>query len=160
MYPFGTRGDEHAAAWPDGPEGHVRSRPVARMQAVYYRDRKGRQPVDAFLDKLEDRKAATIDNQIDRLNDLGPTDPPLPHPWSSQVEGELRELRCHYGPELYRLLYRRSRNLFVLLHILRKDTGKLPRGDVELAKKRWADFKQRMDAERRTQPRAAGKDAP
>lgn len=82
------------------------------MQAVYYCDRKGCQPVDEFLETLEDRKAAAIDKQIDRLNDLSPNDPPLPHPWSSQVEGGLRELRCHYGPELYRVLYRRSRNLF------------------------------------------------
>ena len=110
---------------------------MAGMQAVYYRDAKGRQPVDAFIEKLGDRKAAAIDNQIDRLNDLGPGDPPLPFPWSSQVEGELRELRCHYGSELYRILYRRSRNLFVLLHMLRKDTGKLPTADIEVAKKRW-----------------------
>ena len=130
------------------------------MQAVYYRDAKGRQPVDVFIEKLGDRKAAAIDNQVDRLNDLGPSDPPLPFPWSSQVEGELRELRCHYGSELYRILYRRSRNLFVLLHMLRKDTGKLPTRDIELAKSRWGDFKRRMDADRRVPPRAAGQDAP
>ena len=35
----------------------------------------------------------------------------------------LRELRGHYGNELYRILYRRSNNLFVLLHILRKNTS-------------------------------------
>jgi hypothetical protein len=29
----------------------------------------------------------------------------------------------HYGSELYRVTYRRSRNLFVLLHMFRKDTG-------------------------------------
>lgn len=50
---------------------------------------------------------------------MRPNDPPLPFPWSSQLEGELRELRCHYGPELYRVIYRRSRNLFVLLHMFR-----------------------------------------
>ncbi len=35
---------------------------------------------------------------------LRTNDPPLPFPWSSQLEGELRELRCHYGSELYRVL--------------------------------------------------------
>jgi hypothetical protein len=48
----------------------------------------------------------------------------------------------------------------VLLHALEKDTGELPRSDIELAKQRMADFKRRMDAIRRTPPRAAGKDAP
>jgi hypothetical protein len=37
-----------------------------------------------------------------------PNDAPLPFPWSSQLEGELRELRCHYGSEHDRVLYRRS----------------------------------------------------
>ena len=85
---------------------------------------------------------------------------PLPFPHSSQVRGPLRELRCHYGPELYRVLYRRSGNLFVLLHMLRKDTGKIPGNDVAIAEQRWEDFKQRMDAPRRKPPRAAGHDAP
>lgn len=91
---------------------------------------------------------------------LRPNDPPLPFPWSSQVEGEFREFRCHYGPELYRVIYRRSKNLFVLLHMFRKDTGQIQEADKVIARFRWADFKDRMDAERRTPPRAAGHDAP
>jgi phage-related protein len=91
---------------------------------------------------------------------LTPSNPHIPFPHSSQVEGELRELRCHYGSELYRVLYRRSRNLIVLLHIFRKDSGKIPRGEIDLANKRWDDFKTRMDAHRRRPPRAAGHDAP
>jgi phage-related protein len=80
--------------------------------------------VDEFIEVLRDPdKQAALDNQIERLNMLRPNDPPLPFPWSSQLEGELRELRCHYRSELYRVLYRRSGNLFVLLHMFRKDTG-------------------------------------
>jgi ribosome-binding protein aMBF1 (putative translation factor) len=44
------------------------------------------------------------------------------------------------------VLYRRSRNLVVLLHIFRKDTGSIPQPEIELAAKRWDDFKARMDA--------------
>ena len=40
---------------------------------------------------------AVLDNQIERLNMLRPSDPPLPFPWSSQLEDEFRELRCHDG---------------------------------------------------------------
>ena len=60
----------------------------------------------------------------------------------------------------YRILYRRSDNLFVLLHAIHKTTGSIPRADIDLAHKRFADFKERMDAERRRPPRAAGSDAP
>jgi phage-related protein len=84
----------------------------------------------------------------------------LPFPHSSQIEGDLRELRCHYGRELYRILYRRSRKLIVLLHIFRKDTGKLPQAEIDIADGRWRDFRERMETPRRQPPRAAGRDAP
>jgi phage-related protein len=133
---------------------------MARTSAVYYRREDGSEPVDEFIDQLDERKQPTIDLQIDRLNDRPVSAPPLPFPHSSQVRSGLRELRCHYGSELYRVLYRRSGNLFVLLHMLRKDTGRIPESDIEIAEARWADFKRRMDAPRRRPPRAAGHDAP
>ena len=130
-------------------------------QAVYYRDSSGVEPVNEFLDALDDAAAqATLDLQIDRLNGLPANAPPLPFPHSSQVDGPLRELRCHYGNQLYRVLYRRSENLFVLLHIFRKDRGKIGAADIGIADARWDDFRERMDADPRRPPRAAGHDAP
>src|SRR5437016_4201006 len=90
------------------------------MQAVYYRAADGSEPVSEFLEALPPRCLAALDNQMERLNTLGEDDPPPPFPHSSQVDGELRELRCHCGRDLYRLLYRRSENLFILLHIIHK----------------------------------------
>ena len=95
-------------------------------QAVYYRDPHRRQPVDEFIDGLPVKHQAAVDLAIGRLNGLSPSEPPLAFPASSQIDGELRELRCHYGPVLYRVQYRRSKNLFILLHILRKNTGTIP----------------------------------
>jgi phage-related protein len=146
-------------------------------QAVYYRTPDGTEPVADFLDDefpIEPRKKKpsareleaaatkrmTIDLQIDRLNGLANDDPPLPFPHTSQVEGPLRELRCHYGRAHYRILYRRSGNLFVLLHVIRKTSAAVPKSDIEIAKQRWRDFKDRMDADKRVPPRAAGSDAP
>ena len=131
-----------------------------RFQAVYYRAPDATQPVDDFIEDLDPRRQAVLDQQIERLNLLSPQRPHLPFPHSSQIEGELRELRCHFGSALYRVLYRRSGNLLVLLHIFRKDTGKVPEREIELARRRWADFRARMDAPRRRPPRAAGQDAP
>lgn len=103
---------------------------------------------------------AVLDQQIERLNLLGPDKPHLPFPHSSQIEGELRELRCHFGSSLYRVLYRRSANRTILLHMFRKDTGRVPEREIEVARVRWEDFRARMDAPRRRAPRAAGRDAP
>ena len=130
------------------------------MQAVYYRDREGSEPVRDYLAGLPPAVREEVAATVLLLNRLSPQDPPLPFPFSSQVEGPLRELRCHYGRTLYRILYQRSGNLFILLHALGKRSARLPASDKDLAQERWADFKARMDAADRQQPRAAGRDAP
>jgi phage-related protein len=128
---------------------------------VFYRDEKGREPVREFLHaQLRPSAIETISVQINALNGLPSDRPPLPFPQTSQIDGGLRELRCHSGSTLYRILYRRSENLFVLLHIVRKDSRSVPRRDIELAQGRWLDYKNRMDAPRRRGPRPVGKDAP
>ena len=134
---------------------------MAQTQAVYYRDERGTEPVDEFIESLPAKRAAKIDDYVEEhLNAKPPDAPPLEFPITSQIEGELRELRVRFANTRYRILYQRSENLVVLLHATEKDTGAMPRSDIELAKRRMADFKRRMDAERRVPPRAAGKDAP
>lgn len=133
---------------------------MAAFHAVHYRAPEGDEPVRAFLDALDDEVHAVLAQQIDRLNLLSDEVPHLPFPHSSQVDGELRELRCHYGRQLFRVLYRRSDRLLVLLHIFSKRTAKIPASEITLAQQRWDDFKKRMDADPRTPPRAAGHDAP
>jgi phage-related protein len=133
---------------------------MSNLQAVYYRASDGTEPVLDFVMGLDAKRRAVLLSQIGRLNLLSDSTPHLPFPLSSQVEGELRELRCHMGAEHYRVLYQRSERLIVLLHAFRKTTGKLPRGEVKIARDRWEDFKARMEARPRKPPRAAGHDAP
>jgi phage-related protein len=134
---------------------------VARTQAVYYRDERGEEPVDEFINTLPPKRAAKIDDFIEEhLNGKTPTAPPPEYPVSSQLVGELRELRVRFANTRYRVLYQRSGNLVVLLHAIEKDTGTVPDADIALAQKRMEDFKRRMDASRRVPPRAAGRDAP
>lgn len=99
---------------------------MASFHAVYYRAPDGAEPVRAFLDDIDDEIAAVLALQIERLNLLSDQVPHLPFPHSSQVDGELRELRCHYGRQLYRVLYRRSDRLLVLLHIFSKADSEDP----------------------------------
>ena len=133
---------------------------MAEMQAVFYRKSDGSEPVDAFIEDLPPAHQAAIDGQIELLNMLNSTDPPLTFPHSSQVRGALRELRCHYGNSLYRIFYQRSDNLFLLLHMIRKDRGDILEQDILIAQQRFADFTERMDADQRVPPRAVGHDAP
>jgi phage-related protein len=132
-----------------------------KTQAVYYRDKKGVEPVAVFIDELSDKAAAKIDDAIEEhLNAKDPAAPPPPDPYSSQIKGELRELKVRFAKTRYRILYQRSGNLIILLHGFEKNTGKVPTSDKATAEKRMEDFKARMDATPRVPPRAAGKDAP
>jgi phage-related protein len=129
------------------------------MHAVYYRDAAGAEPVRLYIRALPVAARASVNLQIERLNDPRDDAPPPPFPHSSQVEGQLRELRCHHGRTLYRVLYRRSHNLLILLHIFEKRSGRVPEAEIESARHRWMDFEARMNPTPQ-HPRAAGGDAP
>lgn len=107
------------------------------------------------------KRVAKIDDYVEEyLSGQAPDAPPPEFPVTSQVDGELRELRVRFANRRYRILYQRSENLIVLLHAFEKNTGAIPASEKTLAKRRMADFKRRMDTEPRRPPRAAGKDAP
>lgn len=130
----------------------------AFVQAVYYRQQDGVEPVYEYCRQLAPQVRASLHNQIERLNMQKTDGPPLPFPHSSQVEGEFRELRCHHGKRLFRVIYRRSENLIVLLHVLEKRSGRLEEADIQVARSRWADAVVRMNPPRPA--RAFGHDAP
>lgn len=135
-----------------------------RTQAVFYRDKQGREPVNDFLEELlkgQPLVVAKIDDAIEEhLNGRDPRHPPSEFPATSQIEGELRELRVRFAKTRYRLLYQRSQNLMVLLHVFEKNTGAVMAKDKRTAHTRMADFEARMNASPRRLPRAAGRDAP
>ncbi len=133
---------------------------MTRTAAVYYRAVDGSQPVRDFVEGLGERRENALQLQIKHLNDLPPNAPPPPFPLTSNLSHGLRELRSHFGSEQYRIIYRRSENLIVLLHAFRKTTNAVPRRDIEIARARWVDFHMRMNAPRRISPRPAGNDAP
>jgi phage-related protein len=135
-----------------------------KTQAVYYRDSDGNEPVFDWVKDLAARQplaAAKINLYIDQhLNGKDSEAPPAPYPFTSEVDRKMRELRIRFANDNYRLLYHRSDNLFVLLQAFRKDTKTLPTKHLELATRRFDDFRVRMGAKPRVPPRAAGRDAP
>jgi len=128
--------------------------------ARFYRAQDGTEPVNEFIKEQKAPVQLAIDRQIDRINFLDDENPHLAFPHSSQIEGELRELRCHYGRTLYRILYRRSRQFVILLHVFEKHSGPVPEAEKQIARERWDDFRKRMDAKVRKRPAPIGKKAP
>jgi phage-related protein len=131
-----------------------------RLVAKFYRAADGSEPVNEFIQKQKPAVQLAIDRQVDRVNALDEEHPHLAFPHSSQIEGELRELRCHYGRVLYRILYRRSMQFVVLLHIFEKHDDVVPEIDKAIARERWADFRKRMAVKPRRRPSPIGRKAP
>ncbi|HEX3465141.1 MAG TPA: type II toxin-antitoxin system RelE/ParE family toxin [Candidatus Elarobacter sp.] len=128
-----------------------------RLQGRFYRDARGGQPVEEFVSALPLAHQFAVYRMLERIDSLDEKHSDLAYPYSSQIEGELRELRCHYGNIHYRILYRRSEQFVVLLHAFRKATAATPERDKEIARRRWADFKKRMDEAPRSTPSPIGK---
>lgn len=98
-----------------------------------------------FLDGLDKPRRGKLVATIKLLEEQGPA---LPFPYSSQVQGKLRELRAHYGSEHFRILYFGAPNrAFVLSHALEKRTEKLPGRDIKLAEKRMGKYLERLENE-------------
>lgn len=94
-----------------------------------------------FLDSLPDKHLGKVLQVIQMLEERGPN---LPFPYSSQVEGKLRELRAHYGRVQYRILYYGDvRGVFILLHAFRKKTARIPDREKRLAMQRLKSDEQR-----------------
>jgi len=107
----------------------------------FYEDQEGSCPVEEFLDSLPEKHLGKVLQMIQMLEDRGPN---LPFPYSSQVEGKLRELRAHYGKVQYRILYYGdARGVFILLHAFRKQTAQIPEREKRLAWQRIRDDEQR-----------------
>lgn len=106
-----------------------------------YEDQKGSCPVEEFLDSLPDRHLGKVLQVIQMLEERGLN---LPFPYSSQIEGKLRELRAYYGKVQYRILYYGDvRGVFILLHAFRKKTARIPEREKQLALQRLREDEQR-----------------
>jgi hypothetical protein len=99
-------------------------------------------PVEEFLDSLPERVRAKALAVIKLLEKEGPR---LPFPYSSQVEGQIRELRTQYAKEKIRILYfGDSRRIFILLHGVIKRTEKLNESDKRTAASRMKSHIDRL----------------
>ncbi|OGF57577.1 MAG: hypothetical protein A2Z21_06055 [Candidatus Fraserbacteria bacterium RBG_16_55_9] len=103
-------------------------------QIALYTDEEGKCPVEEFLDSIPISHRAKILQRVQMLAEWGPN---LPYPYSSQVEGALRELRAPYGKSQYRVLYYGDiHRVFVLLHAFRKQTDEIPEQEKQVARQR------------------------
>jgi phage-related protein len=99
--------------------------------------------VEEFLEGLPEEHVGKILQVLQMLEEWGPR---LPFPYSSQVEGRLRELRVRHGRTLYRVLYYGdAQRTFVLLHAFEKRSQAVPEAELQAARKRMANDQARKE---------------
>jgi phage-related protein len=74
------------------------SNPAAGLKVDFFRDDDGNLPVSKWLESLPEDVRGKVIARIDLLRDCGPT---LDYPYTSQIEGRLREGRLRMGKTRY-----------------------------------------------------------
>ena len=101
-----------------------------RRALEFFRERDGAFPVQDWMNSLPKEVRARFAAHIQMLAEHGPT---LDFPFTSQIEGKLRELRMRIGKTRYRVLYFfDSRQVGMLLHGFTKDTAAVSLADKNM----------------------------
>ena len=109
---------------------------------VFYESEDCDKPVEEFLDSLNKTQKGKAIRLIEILESLGHN---MPFPYSSQIQGKLRELRTQLGKEKIRLLYyAASDRAYVILHGFNKRTAKTPEDAIRIALNRMEDHEERL----------------
>ncbi len=103
-----------------------------------YQDRRGRRPVEDWLDTLELKDRARVNWMIALLENHGTR---LGMPYSRHLRGRVWELRVSAGRRDYRILYAAVHGRrFILLHAFSKQSAKTPARDLAMAEQRLSEF--------------------
>jgi len=102
----------------------------------------GKCPIREFIESRKGGDQAEIFALISALQERGPT---LPRPYADLLEDGIHELRIRLYGDQFRVLYFFCfRRVIVLIHAFAKVTAKVPRVEIQKAKKYRSDFLSRF----------------
>lgn len=108
-----------------------------------YASKDGRELMAEFLDSLPVKHRAKALWEIELLAVHGPD---LTMPYVKHIDSELWELRIKYASDISRIFYFiHIQGKIVLLHGFLKKTQKTPPKEIEIARNRILDYKERCD---------------
>ena len=106
----------------------------------------GGRPVQIWLDGLPAEVRGKVIARIDLLKKGGPT---LDFPYTSQIEGKLREARLRMGKTRYRVLYFFDENrTAMLLHGFTKSTASVEEADKKIGRSRMIKHETRLETKK------------
>jgi len=117
---------------------------LKNFESLYYKTKSGHNPVRAFINSLGYKAQRKFFVKIDWLEEYGPR---LIVPHAKKLEGDLYELRFEGEDGAIRIIYFfYIGKTIILLNGFKKKTQKIPRREIELAKKRMADYLETLSA--------------
>jgi len=110
----------------------------------FYTGDDGSFPVRVWLDTVPQEVRGKVLARIELLRTGGPT---LDYPYTSQIEGKLREARLRVGKTRYRVLYFFDEDrTAILLHGFTKATAAVEEADKKIGRARMASHEARLAA--------------
>ncbi|MGN0386754.1 MAG: type II toxin-antitoxin system RelE/ParE family toxin [Lachnospiraceae bacterium] len=115
---------------------------MTEYEVVFYEKDNGECPVEEFITSLDVKRRAKMIGLLELLEEKGNQ---LREPYSKPIEDGIFEVRCKVGNSITRVLYFfYHKGKIILTNGFVKKTQKIPPEEIKLAKKRRADFMERM----------------
>ncbi|OGM28458.1 hypothetical protein A2801_00880 [Candidatus Woesebacteria bacterium RIFCSPHIGHO2_01_FULL_41_10] len=112
------------------------------FKIIYYSDISGRKPVEEFLLELKRANNPLAEQTfkgLEKLKNRAYHKEPL----SKHIEPGLWELRIRSGTNILRILYTFSKGqVVILLHVFIKKQQRIPKREIEVARKRLKELKE------------------
>jgi phage-related protein len=113
-----------------------------KWHVLYYSAKDGSMPVMEYINSLSISERAKTMAFIELLEDKGPN---LPRPYADLLEDGIHELRIRLTGTQVRVLYFFCyQNIIVLTNVLDKHSAKMPKSEINIAKKSRVDFLDRF----------------
>ena len=110
---------------------------IRKLPAIFFCSINGREPVREWLKSLDPADRKTIGEDIAYVQYKWP----LGKPRVDYLRESVWEVRSQIGNRIARVLFAVSRSQMILLHGFVKKTQQTPHTELELAIKRWKEWK-------------------
>lgn len=115
---------------------------MTKFEVAFYEEENGDCPVEEFINSLDTKMRAKMVGLLELLEEKGNQ---LREPYSKLLDDGIFEIRCTVGNNITRVLYFfYYEGKIILTNGFIKKTQKTPSGQIKLAKRRRADFQERM----------------
>ena len=114
-------------------------------KVIFYTNNRLESPLVDFIENLPKKQGAKVLREISLFEKVGINSV---YPQTSKIIGseykDLWELRVRFGKNSIRIIYfLHIKDTFVLLHGFKKKTNKIPKRELEIAKNRMMEYKNR-----------------